>query len=169
VDAIVACTSLHHVSDLNQVLDRAAAALTPGGVLIIIEWAYEKFDEATARWTFDRLPDSGDQGWLHRHREQWLASGQPWRSYLDDWARREGLHTGHAVIQALQVRFHTRLLTRAPYFFPDLHPSSEIDEQAAARSGDIQATCIRYVATKGETQTMHERPKFADQVQAASA
>ena len=62
VDALIACTSLHHVNDLEEVLDRAAAALTPGGVLIVVEWAYERFDEATARWSFDRLPDNGKHG-----------------------------------------------------------------------------------------------------------
>jgi tRNA-Thr(GGU) m(6)t(6)A37 methyltransferase TsaA len=148
VDAIVACTSLHHVGDLDHVLDHAAAALAPGGVLIVVEWAYEKFDEATARWCFDRLPDTGEQGWLHSHRELWLASDQPWHTYLDAWTRHERLHTGHAIVQALQARFHTRLLTQAPYFFPDLHPTSETDEKAAADSGEIRAAGIRYVATK---------------------
>jgi tRNA (Thr-GGU) A37 N-methylase/SAM-dependent methyltransferase len=147
-DAIVACASLHHVGDLDHVLDRAEAALAPGGVLIVVEWAYEKFDEATARWCFDRLPGSGEQDWLRGHREQWLASDQPWHTYLDAWARRERLHRGHAIIQALQARFHTRLLTRTPYFFPDLYPTRETDEQAAADSGEIRATGIRYVAAK---------------------
>jgi tRNA-Thr(GGU) m(6)t(6)A37 methyltransferase TsaA len=148
VDAIVACTSLHHVENPGHVLDHAAAALRPGGALIVIEWAYETFDEATARWCFDRLPDSGEQGWLHRHRELWHASDQPWDTYLDAWARRENLHSGHAIAQALQTRFHTRLLTQAPYFFPDLYPTTQTGEQAAADSGEIQATGIRYVATK---------------------
>jgi len=76
------------------------------------------------------------------------VSDQPWHTYLDAWARRERLHSGHAIIQALQARFHTRLLTQAPYFFTDLHLTSEADEQAAADSGEIQATGIRYVATK---------------------
>ncbi|MBQ0980705.1 MULTISPECIES: class I SAM-dependent methyltransferase [Micromonospora] len=147
-DAIVACASLHHVSDLDRALDRAAAALAPGGVLIIIEWSYEKFDEATARWSFDRLPDNGEHGWLHHHRELWLASGQPWHTYLDDWAEREGLHNGHAIVQALQARFHTRLLTEAPYLFPDLYPSSVTHERAAAHRGEIQATGIRYIGVK---------------------
>jgi SAM-dependent methyltransferase len=31
LDAIVACTSLHHVADLAAVLDLAAEALVPGG------------------------------------------------------------------------------------------------------------------------------------------
>jgi SAM-dependent methyltransferase len=150
VDAIVACVSLHHVGDLGHVLDRAAAALAPGGTLIVVEWAYERFDEATARWCFDRLPGSGEQGWLHSHRDAWHASGQPWHSYLDAWVRRERLHSGRAIVQALQARFRTRLFTRAPYFFPDLQ-SSEADEKAAAEAGEIRATGIRYVATNPAT------------------
>src|SRR5690348_10904571 len=53
VAAIVACTSLHHVTGLGDVLDRIGAALVPGGPLVIVEWASERFDEATARWCFD--------------------------------------------------------------------------------------------------------------------
>ncbi len=147
-DAIVACTSLHHVDDLDDVLDRAATALAPGGVLIVIEWAHEKFDEATARWSFDRLPDSGEEGWLHSHRQQWRASGEPWQTYLDSWARRERLHSGRAIIDALQARFRTRHLTDTPYFFSELHHISEADEQAAVDAGRIRATGIRYVATR---------------------
>jgi hypothetical protein len=47
-----------------------------------------------------------------------------------------------------QARFCTRPLTRAPYFFPDLHPTTETDEQAATGSGEIRAAGIRYVAVK---------------------
>lgn len=148
VDAIVACTSLHHVDDLDHVLDRVAATLTPGGGLIVIEWAYEKFDEQTARWCFDRLPDTDEPGWLHHHRDRWLAGDQPWPAYLRSWAADEHLHSGEAMTRALQARFDTRLLARAPYFFPDLYPSSEADERAAADAGQIQATGIRYVATQ---------------------
>jgi SAM-dependent methyltransferase len=56
LDAIVACTSLHHVADLTAALDLVDAVLVPGGVAVIVEWARERFDEATARWCFDRLP-----------------------------------------------------------------------------------------------------------------
>src|SRR5439155_936690 len=55
VDAVVACTSLHHVADLDQVLDRLHDSLTAGGVLVVVEWARECFDEPTARWCFARL------------------------------------------------------------------------------------------------------------------
>jgi hypothetical protein len=145
--AIVACTSLHHVGDLGDVLDHARAILAPRASLIVVEWAYERFDETTARWCFDRLPDSDDPDWLHDHRRRWLASGEPWNGYRDAWAKQEGLHDGHTMIEALRARFRTRLLSRTPYFFPDLHATGETEEQAAADAGEIQATGIRYVAT----------------------
>jgi 2-polyprenyl-3-methyl-5-hydroxy-6-metoxy-1,4-benzoquinol methylase len=37
LDAIVACTSLHHVAGLAAVLDLAAQALAPGGRAVIVE------------------------------------------------------------------------------------------------------------------------------------
>jgi SAM-dependent methyltransferase len=53
VDCVVACTSLHHVGNLDVVLDQVAASLVPDGP-VVVEWAWERFDEATARWCFDR-------------------------------------------------------------------------------------------------------------------
>jgi 2-polyprenyl-3-methyl-5-hydroxy-6-metoxy-1,4-benzoquinol methylase len=37
-DAIVASASLHHVDDLDDVLDRAKAMLVPGGTIVVVEW-----------------------------------------------------------------------------------------------------------------------------------
>jgi len=55
VDCVVASLSLHHVADLDAVMDRLGALLVPGGALVVVEWAWEQFDEATARWCFARL------------------------------------------------------------------------------------------------------------------
>lgn len=148
VEAIVACTSLHHVADLDAALDHVASALTPDGVLVVIEWAHESFDETTARWCFERLSDLVEPGWLHRHREMWSTSRRSWDSYLASWALAEGLHTGRDIVRALETRFHTRLLTEAPYLFSDLDGVTEGDEQAAIDTGQIRATGIRYVANK---------------------
>src|SRR5690349_1127731 len=37
--AVVACTSLHHVADVGEVLSRAMSALAGGGTLVVVEWA----------------------------------------------------------------------------------------------------------------------------------
>jgi SAM-dependent methyltransferase len=74
VDAVVASTSLHHVADSAEVIDRITSTLTSGGAVVIVEWAWEKFDEQTAAWCFNRLGPDDETGWLHRRRDEWLAS-----------------------------------------------------------------------------------------------
>lgn len=144
-DVIVACTSLHHVGDLGSVLDLVDAALVPGGLLVVVEWARERFDEATARWCFDRLPRPGTEpGWLHRRHAEWRDSGQPWDAYCRAWAAAEGLHAGRDIVRELGIRFDTGLITYEPYFFPDLAGITEADEQAAIDARLIQAGRIQY-------------------------
>ena len=148
VDAVVACTSLHHVTDLGDVLSKAAAMVAPAGPLVIVEWASERFDESTARWCFERLPRPGDEhGWLHHCQAEWQASGETWDAYCLSWREQEHLHPGDDVLRELDARFECRLLEYGPYFFPGLDNVTEADEQAAIDAGLIRATGIRYVGT----------------------
>jgi SAM-dependent methyltransferase len=148
VDCVIACTSLHHVNDLDQVLDQVAITLASGGALVVVEWAWEHFDEGTARWCFSRLgtpaPDSA-HGWLHRHRDNWVASGQPWDAYLSAWATEEGMHPSQRIMRGFAGRFEAQVLAYGPYFFADLADTTEADELAAIEAGRIRATGIRYV------------------------
>jgi SAM-dependent methyltransferase len=149
LDAVVACTSLHHVRDLAAVLDQVHAALAPGGVAVIVEWAWERFDEATARWCFARLPGPGDHpGWLHRRHAEWRESGQPWEAYLRAWAQAEGLHSGQSILAELDARFDSQPVSYGPYFCPDLADTSEAGEQAAIDDRLIQANRVQYVGRR---------------------
>jgi len=145
VAAIVACTSLHHVADLAEVLDRVEAALTPGAVLVVVEWARERFDEATARWCQDRLPPPGpDAGWLSQRCAEWHESWLRWEQYLRGWAEAEGLHEGQQILRELDARFDCSAVSYGPYYFPDLSGVSEPAEQAAIDDGLIQPGRIQY-------------------------
>ena len=150
LDGIVACTSLHHVADLADVLDRVQALLAPRGRIVVVEWARERFDEATARWCFDRLPgpEADRPGWLHDRQAEWAASGQSWDACLRSWAEAEGLHTAQAILDALDARFSCQHISFGPYFFADLSGTSETDEQAAIDAGRIRANRINYIASK---------------------
>ncbi|HEY7147426.1 MAG TPA: methyltransferase domain-containing protein [Streptosporangiaceae bacterium] len=155
-DVVVASTSLHHVGDLADVLDRIRAALVPGGVVAVIEWARERVDEATARWCFSRLPpaepgqagEDGEHNWLRHRQADWHASGLAWDAYWQSWAQAEGLHAGQDIIDGLDARFDRELIEYGPYFFDDLGHVSEADEQAAIDRGQIQATRIRYAGRR---------------------
>jgi SAM-dependent methyltransferase len=149
VDAVVASVSLHHVADPDEVLDRVADALKPGGTVVIIEWDWESFDETTARWAFERLDWAApERGWLHRGHEHWQASGLPWDDYLREWATGHGLHSAPALVQALDARFERVSCERGAYLFPELVRTTEADELDAIAAGEIRALRIDYVGRR---------------------
>lgn len=144
-DVVVASTSLHHVADVDDVVGRIADVLTPQGLVIVVEWAWQRMDEATARWCFGRLAQTPEPSWLGNRSDEWAASGQPWDVYLPAWSKRQGLHDSDGILRALERRFAPHVQAAAPYYFPDLRATSESDEQAAIDSGIMQATAVRYV------------------------
>jgi SAM-dependent methyltransferase len=147
--AVVACTSLHHVADPGEVLGLAAAALAGGGTIVVVEWAWERFDEATARWCFDRLPGpTVEHNWLRHRHDEWRESGLPWESYCRDWAAGGHLHAAADIFAELGARFDQQFLGDGPMFFADLDGVSEADEQAAIDSGAIQPGRVVYVGRR---------------------
>jgi SAM-dependent methyltransferase len=146
VDAIVASTSLHHVDDVGVALGHAGEMLAPGGLLIVVEWASERFDEATAEWCFERLtPADGEPEWLHVCQAEWQESGKPWDAYCRSWTEEERLHGGGEILHELDARFERRLLEYGPYFFSSLDGVTQAEEQAAVDAGLVQAARIQYV------------------------
>jgi SAM-dependent methyltransferase len=146
-DAVVASASLHHAGDLGVIADRIAEVLRPGGTLVVVEWAWERLDEATAEWCFARLPD--EPGWLHHHRDNWRESGESWDTFLQRAMADHGVLPAERVIEILDERFERRSRDDGPFFFADLRDDvTEADEQAAVDAGEIQTTGIRYVATR---------------------
>jgi SAM-dependent methyltransferase len=141
-DAVIACTSLHHVLKPAEVIDRMIATLTSDGAIVVVEWAWEGFNERTAAWCFERLGSDDGEGWLHRHRDGWLASGQEWPQYLREWAEREGLHSAEMLIGLLDERLTRERLGYGPYFFPDLADTTAVEEQAAIDAEEIRATRV---------------------------
>jgi SAM-dependent methyltransferase len=144
-DVVVAVTSLHHVADPAEVVDRITSSLASGGKLVVVEWAWEDFDEATASWCFERLGGDEEAGWLHHRRDEWAASRQRWAAYLRAWAQSERLHAAEALLRLFDQSFDRQELARGPYFFPDLAATSKEDEEAAIDTGLIRATRVDYV------------------------
>lgn len=147
VDAVVACTSLHHVGNPAGVVEKIAQHLHRDGVVIVVEWDWQSFDEATAQWCFARLGPSQGEGWLHRRRDEWTASGQSWGDYVQSWAEHHGVHRADLLVGELDHRFRRLAYSRGPYFFCELANTSEADERQAIAAGRIRATRIDYVGT----------------------
>jgi hypothetical protein len=113
--------------------------------VIVVERAWERFDEPTALWCFDHLASSLCPSWLSQRRQEWEASGASWAVYLSNWARGHGLHPSDVLHHALDQRFERVLLEGGPYSFPDRAGVGQADEQRALDAGTIRATASRYV------------------------
>lgn len=154
-DCVVAILSLHHVQDLGKVLNKIADLLRAGGTLIVVEFAWDRFDEATAEWVLERLPtsSSGKPSWLQRYCREWTRGGQegsraPAEAHSPGWAHEEGFNSSRQMLDELGRRFVERLFAWAPYLYPDLgEDTSEADESAAIEAGIISAIGFRYVGT----------------------
>jgi SAM-dependent methyltransferase len=155
-DYVVASLSLHHVEDLGRVLDKIANLLRAGGALVVVEFAWDQFDEATAEWALERLPaasSSEKRSWLQRRCWEWARGGQggtraPVEAYFAGWASAEGLHGSRRMLSELGRCFDECLFEWVPYLYPDLDDhTSEADESAAIEAGTINAIGFRYVGT----------------------
>jgi SAM-dependent methyltransferase len=155
-DYVVAILSLHHVEDLGSALDKIANLLRAGGALVVVEVAWDRFDEATAEWALERLPaatSSEKPSWLQRRCWEWVRGGQggtraPAEAHFAGWAREEGFHSSRRMRDELGLRFVERHFAWVPYLYPDLdEDTSEADESAAIEAGAINPTGFRYVGT----------------------
>jgi SAM-dependent methyltransferase len=140
-DGVLASVSLHHLERIDAAVDRIAELLRPGGVLVVEEWAKERFTGVTARW-------------YYRQRQALAAVGLDEKPVGDDF---EGWlahwHDGHAgvhpladVRRALDRRFAERYAAWGPYLYDHrLHDALEPLERALIESGAIEAAGFRYV------------------------
>jgi SAM-dependent methyltransferase len=156
-DHVVAILSLHHVEDLGMAVSNMADLLRAGGTLLVVEFAWDRIDEATAEWALERLPVASQtekHSWLGRRCQEWARGGAretraPAESYFAEWASEEGFHSSLLIRDELGRRFVERFFEWVPYLYPELREDvSESDESAAIEAGTINATGFRYVGTR---------------------
>ena len=131
-DAAVASRSLHHVHDLDAVLAKLAG-LAP--LLVLHEFAWDRLDDATARWYDEQRGRSPDPP----------PSASEWRS------RHAHLHGFDALRSGLRRHFEERAFAFVPYLYRYLHlPELEPLEREAIERGEILALAFTYVGVRGD-------------------
>ena len=142
--AVVASLSLHHVHDLDVALDRIAALLAPDGVLLVDEFAPDRYDDPTTDWYFGQ------------RRALAVTRGETPPHSLDEFREKlardhDGLHGHETMRAALDARFEERSFTWEPYLWRELNGVASRDlEQMLVDTGAIQATGYRYAGERME-------------------
>lgn len=128
--AVVASRSLHHVDDLDAVLEKVAR-LAP--LLVLNEFAWDRLDGRTARW-------------YEEHRSRSEDPPPP----VSEWRRKHGdLHGFAALRAALGRRFVERQFAWVPYLYRYLHlPELESREAELIAQGELQAVGFRFVGVR---------------------
>ena len=138
-DAVVASRSLHHVPDLDAAVEKIDSLLVRGGLVVLDDYAKERFDRRTAAWYYE-------------HRQTIAAGDGPEvPASLEECVRKWEVDDSHIHGQAemkaaLDRRFREQFLAWVPYLWRDLEGAASLaDEQAAIDAGTIAAMGFRYV------------------------
>jgi SAM-dependent methyltransferase len=136
-DAVVASRALHHIPDLGGALSKLQRLLVPAGRLIVVEHAFDRFDEPTARW------------YLERRRATDAGAPSSLQACLAEWeADHAGLHGYAAMRRELDGRFTERWFAWTPSLYLELGESLEDEEGRLIEAGSIQATGVQYVGER---------------------
>jgi SAM-dependent methyltransferase len=130
-DAAVAVVSLHHVEPLEASCERLAALVRPGGLLVVDEIDFERYDERAARWWLEQRPDA-------EHDPAEMVAGL--RAHMHPLAR---------IREALAPWFAVGEPVRGPYLYRwDVPPGLREVEEALIASGALPATGARFVSRR---------------------
>jgi hypothetical protein len=137
--AVVAAFSLHHVADLDAAVEKIDSLLLRGGLVVLDEYAKERFDDRTAAW-------------YHEYRRASAAHGgreapASLEECIREWELQDSdIHGQVEMKAALDRRFREQASTWVPYLWRFFEGAvSSADEQAAIDAGAIAALGFRYV------------------------
>jgi len=137
---VVAMRALHHIPDLDGAITKIAALMGPGGAFILEDFGWERMDDPTLAWFFERMralgrgPRDGPvPASLEECRQSWT------REHAD-------LHTSKAMFAALGARFSTRMFAWTHYLNHLLKdPEGKDGEIEALISERISPIAFRFV------------------------
>lgn len=138
-DAAVAANVLHHVTPLDESLDRLVRLAR---LLVVDEFASNRIDAAAQDWYEGQHRVLRAAG----HEPRGMASVAEWRD------RHAGLHPDDVLLTALRARWDERALERGPWLHRWLRgPNSEELESALISAGAIPAIGYRWAGSRTST------------------
>ncbi len=151
-DAVVFSRSLHHIPRPDEALTRVRRMLKPGGRVVCVEFAYDRFDRRAATWLFHVLCFLGRAGWRAAREGSNEASRDGvdalMREWLEEYPQEHGLVGFEAMRSPLEELFHRETLSWHPYLYWDVIEAMRVPSEDTAASlarllRDMEASMIR--------------------------
>lgn len=167
-DAVVCIASLHHIAPADAAIDAVCRLLSPGGILVVDDFAVEAPDTATARWYFEIQELLAAAGLISAERVHGSPTAEPLARWRDAHAHQgEPLVEGSAMQAAISARLSLARVERGPYLYRYI--ATALEEKAPAgdplahrlalhvlesergkiAAGSLVATGLRFVAHRG--------------------
>jgi SAM-dependent methyltransferase len=115
-DIVLFSRVLHHIQPLERAVEHAASLLSPSGLVVAEEFAWERMDLVTAEWHEQRMIEFRDRAWSNTSPAD-LGTADP----LGRWKRHHQeihhVHGGDDLARALERRFDVVHSERAAYLY----------------------------------------------------
>ncbi len=153
-DVVVASRALHHVPDLEGVVSRMSRWLRPGGKLVCVDFAYDRFDRRCAAWLYQLqglLQACGAGGSSDRlGDEPGPGIERVWAAWWQHHEQEHRLHTGDRLLDAFHTSFREQGHEWLPYLYWDVLEEVELAPAAAGAVARFVRNLEAHQITAGE-------------------
>ena len=134
LDAVVFTRSLHHISPLDQVVDRAGELLRPMGYLLIEDFAFDEANEPTIAWLLKVLRSPQATALIDPTAGGFAADLLGSNNPVEAWHHNHDhdLHTIAQMQRAIAARFAISETHSVPYLYRYLVPMLAKSAEAAS-------------------------------------
>jgi SAM-dependent methyltransferase len=151
-DAVVASRVLHHVADPEQLLAGVAAWLRPGGRLVAVELAYDRFDRRGASWLYETrglLQASGAHAGDRLGVDVRAGIDRVWDAWWRHHEEEHRLNTFGQLVGALRGAFRERRRGWLPYLYWDVLEELDVPPAAGEAVARFLRNLEQHLVTEG--------------------
>jgi SAM-dependent methyltransferase len=138
-DAIAFTRSLHHINPLDEAIVHARGLLSPEGLLLIEDFAFEEANEATIDWFVKVLRSKQGMALINPVADQLATDLLSSRNVMETWHHNRGhdLHDIMKMNKAVAERFGVRETESVPYLYRYLVPVLADTSEAASFANEV--------------------------------
>ena len=136
-DVVLFADVLHALQPAGRTLDRALAALSPGGLLLAEELAFDRVNVHTARWFYDLESVLVAAEAIEPPDPRHAAEHRPLARWRQEHTFDPPLASGHDMLAAARERLELSVVEEAPFLYRGFAARAKDGPRAGPRAGRV--------------------------------